>query len=150
VPAPHRAIIRHIPRPLRHVVRAPIQPPPPQPQTPPPPAPPPAAPAAPSTDELAQFAAAMHRALQDALIFPDGAQMAHEYGVVRIRFLYLDGAVSDISVIRSSGFPELDAAAVETARVAHYPPPPQDFAGHTESVDVDVIFPQAAPSVDSD
>jgi len=147
-PATHH-IPRHIPRPPKHVVQAPVQPV--QPPTPPPPAaPPPSAPAAPNTDELAQFAAAMHRALQDALIFPDGAQMAHESGVVRIRFLYQDGAVSNIIVISSCGFPELDQAAVETARVAHYPPPPPDFAGRTESVDVDVIFPAAAPSVDSD
>ncbi len=83
-------------------------------------------------------------------MFPDSAQMAHEYGTVRIEFTYLDGVVSNISVIRSCGFPELDEAAVQTARIAHYPPPPPDFAGHTESVDVDVVFPMAAPSVDSD
>jgi len=147
MPAPHRTVMRHIPRPVKHVTAAV---PPALPQTPPPPSPPPAAPAAPSVNELAQFAAAMHRALQDALIFPDSAQMAHQSGVVRIRFSYLDGVVSNITVIQSCGFPELDEAAVETARVAHYPPPPADFAGHVETVDVDVIFPQADTSVDSD
>jgi protein TonB len=150
-PVLHHVATRHIPRPVHHVITPPVvQPPPPLPATPPPPAPPPAAAAPPSEDELAQFAAAMHRALQEALIFPDSAQMAHESGTVRIRFDYLDGAVSNITVISSCGYPELDEAAVQTARAAHYPPPPSDFAGHTENMDVDVIFPAAAPSVDSD
>jgi protein TonB len=150
-PVPHHVAAHHIPRLVHHIITPKVvQPPQPLPAAPPPPAPPPAAAAPPSQDELAQFAAAMHRAIQEALIFPDSAQMAHESGTVRIRFDYLDGAVSNITVIASCGYPELDDAAVETARAAHYPPPPADFAGHTTSVDVDVIFPAAAPSVDSD
>lgn len=150
-PVPHHIATRRIPRPVHHVITPPVvQPPPPLPATPPPPAPPQAAAAPPSQDELAQFAAAMHRALQAALIFPDSAQMARESGTVRLHFVYLDGQVSSITVISSCGYPELDEAAVETARVAHYPPPPSDFAGHPEGMNVDVVFPAAAPSVDSD
>ena len=96
------------------------------------------------------FEAELHRAVQEALIFPTAAQLDHEYGTVSVRFTYLDGVVSDISVVHSCGYPVLDAAAVETARSAHYPLPPPSFAGRTETLDIDVVFPLAAPSVDSD
>ncbi len=94
----------------------------------------------------------MRRAVQEAAtnITPEAAEMAHEVGVVRISFSYADGAVSNITIIASSGFPLLDKAAIEAAQIAHYPPQPPDFAGRTDNIVVDVIFREQATDVDSD
>ncbi len=112
--------------------------------------PPPPAPAAPSAGELDLFQAAMRRAVQAAAIDPEAAEMAHEFGVVRVEFTYRDGVASDIQVIGSSGFPLLDDAARQAVRNANYPPQPPDFAGRTDVVVVDVIFRPTAANVDSD
>jgi protein TonB len=122
------------------VAEAPVEPAPP----------PPPAPAAPSAGELDLFQAAMRRAVQAAAIDPEAAEMAHEFGVVRVEFTYRDGVASDIQVIGSSGFPLLDDAARQAVRNANYPPQPPDFAGRTDVVVVDVIFRPTAANVDSD
>jgi protein TonB len=98
------------------------------------------------------FKAAMRRAVQAAAVGlePASAMMAHESGVVTLEFIYLNGVVSNVVVVASSGFPLLDDAAVQGARNAAYPPAPPDFAGQTEHVQVDVVFRSAAVSVDSD
>jgi protein TonB len=150
--APNRPVIHHPPRPRpRHVTPPPIQPPPvvQTPPTPTPP-PPPAAPAAPSAGELALFQAEMRRAVQAAAVNPAAAQMAHEAGVVRVEFTYLNGAASDIEVIGSSGFSLLDDAARDAVRNAAYPPQPPDMAGQPDDIVVDVIFRPAATNIDGD
>jgi protein TonB len=148
--APNRPVIHHPPRP-RHVTPPPVQPPPVV-QTPPTPAPPPpaAAPAAPSAGELDLFQAAMRRAVQAAAVNPAAAQMAHEAGVVRVEFTYLNGVASNIDVIGSSGFALLDDAARNAVRNAAYPPQPPDMAGRADDIVVDVIFRPAPADVDGD
>lgn len=83
-------------------------------------------------------------------VYPQVAQMNHETGTPEVTFSYLNGQVTDITLARSSGFPLLDAAALQAARIAKYPAPPADFAGHVYTVTVEVIFEMAAPSVDGD
>jgi protein TonB len=148
--APNRPVIHHLPRP-RHITRPPVQPPPvvQTPPTPTPP-PPPAAPAAPSAGELDLFQAEMRRAVQEAAVNPAAAQMAHEAGVVRLEFTYLNGVASNIEVVASSGFPMLDDAAEAAVRNAAYPPQPPDMAGRADAIVVDVIFRAAAADVDGD
>ncbi len=152
-PPPPRPSVHHV---VRHYIRPkPVTPPPvvepPVQQTPPAP-PPPAAPQAPTGGEVDAFRAAMKRAVQAVVnqVYPAAAQMAHETGVLYITFTYLNGVVTDISLAQSSGFPLLDQAGLQAARIAQYPPPPPGFAGRTYSVTVSVIFQLAAPSVDSD
>jgi protein TonB len=145
-PAEHH-IARHVPPPPKPLpVTPPVdQTPPPTPSPPPPPAP-----AAPSAGELDLFRAAMRAAVRRAAVTPEAAQMAHEAGVTRVGFTFLDGTVSNVLVVASSGFPLLDDAAMQAVREARYPPVPPDIRGQAESVQVDVIFRQVATDVDSD
>jgi periplasmic protein TonB len=148
-----------IPRPAQHFVRhyvKPTPPPPPVPQPPapvtPPAPPPPPAIAAPTGGQVDAFAAAIKRALQaDAnSVYPRAAQLAQEAGSPQLTFTYLNGVVTNIALTRSSGFPLLDSAALQDARIAQYPPPPAGFAGRTYQITVSVDFELAAPTVDGD
>jgi periplasmic protein TonB len=114
--------------------------------------PPPAAPPAPTGGQVDAFSAAIKRALQAHAnqVYPQAAQMAHEMGEPQLTFTYLNGVVTDISLTRSSGFPLLDAAALQDARIAAYPPPPQGFEGRTYHITVTVTFQMAAPEIDAD
>lgn len=109
-------------------------------------------PPAPSLGEVDQFRSAMRGAVQGVAnqVYPQAAQMAHETGAPEVSFTYCNGVVTDIALARSSGFPLLDAAAMQAARIAHYPLPPSGFAGRTYTVTVAVIFQMAAPNVDGD
>ncbi|MDR3522110.1 MAG: TonB family protein [Acidocella sp.] len=145
----HHAVTK--PPPPKHVVTPPPVTPPPVEQTPPTPTPPPPpAPAAPSAGELDLFRTAMRVAVRQAARTPPAAAMAHQFGVTRVSFTFLDGVVSNIAVVNSSGYPMLDEAAMQAVRDAHYPPVPPDMAGHADSVLVDVIFHPVETSVDSD
>ncbi len=151
VPPPPRPAAHHV---VRHVVPPRPVPPPPQVVQPPQPVAPPAPPrpVPPSMGEVDLFRLAMRQAVQAVAndVYPPGAANAHESGAPQISFTYLDGAVSDIAVARSSGYPLLDAAAMQAVRIAHYPPEPADFHGQAERITVAVIFQLAAPSVDAD
>ncbi|WP_428376648.1 TonB family protein [Lichenicoccus sp.] len=131
------SIPRHQPTPVPPVPRAPA------------PAPPPAA-AAPSAAMSASFEAALRAAVQASLIYPAGAQAAHENGVARVRFSYLDGRIGDIVIETSTGFPVLDQAARQTVRDATYPATPRDFAGHRLALEVLVVFRAADSDMESD
>jgi protein TonB len=117
-------------------------------QTPPPPPVPPA----PTGGQVDAFSAAIKRALQAHAnqVYPQAAQMAHETGSPELTFTYLNGVVTGIALTRSSGFPVLDAAALEDARIAAYPAPPNGFEGRTYHITVEVNFEMAAPDVDGD
>lgn len=146
-----------LPRPAQHVFRHYVRPklPPPvvqPPVVPTPPAPsPPPAPAAPSAGELDRFRAAMRRAVQAVVnsVYPQAAQMANETGTVYVTFIYTDGVVSDVELAQSSGYPLLDKAALEAARIAQYPLPPAGLA-RDYSVKVPVTFQLAATDVSGD
>jgi protein TonB len=150
-PPPPRPAVHHVfhrpppPKPIVPPIVQPIVPPVVQPveQTPP-------APAAPSAGELDLFRAAMRAAVRRAAITPDAAAMAHEAGITRVSFTFLDGVPSDISIAASSGYPLLDDAAMQAVRDARYPAVPADMRGLAESVQVDVIFHLSDTSVDSD
>jgi protein TonB len=98
------------------------------------------------------FRAEMRNAIQATAtgIEPNAAIMAHETGVTTISFTYLNGVVSNIVVVSSSGFPLLDNAAVEAVRIAHYPAPPPDFAGSPHTVTIPITCSATAADVDSD
>ena len=67
-----------------------------------------------------------------------------------LHWLIALAVVTNIAVTQSSGFPMLDAAALQDARIAQYPPPPEGFTGRTYQIRVSVIFRLAAVSVDGD
>ncbi|HQT64837.1 MAG TPA: energy transducer TonB [Acidocella sp.] len=147
-PVPHHTVT-HKPPPPKHVDTPPPVTPPPVDQPPPAPTPP-QAPPAPSAGELDLFRAAMRTAVRQAARTPSSAAMAHEFGIARVSFNFQDGAVSNIAVVTSSGYPLLDQAAMQAVRDAHYPPVPPDMVGHADSVQVDVIFRPVDTAVDSD
>jgi protein TonB len=135
-PAAH---IRHDEPPHpRPPITPPVQDVPPQPQTPPPPPTPPA----PTGGQVDAFAAAIKRALQAHAneVYPQSAQLAHQTGAPELTFTYLNGQVSNIALARSSGFPLLDEAALQDARISSYPPPPKGFEGRTYTITVNVEF----------
>jgi protein TonB len=111
--------------------------------------PPPPAPAAPSAGQVDLFRDAVRRAVQQVAnsVYPQGAQ---ESGEVEITITYLNGRALSVTLARSSGFPLLDAAALDAGRIAQYPLPPPAFANHVFPWTVTVIFQQAAPSLDGD
>lgn len=151
-PPPPRPVAQHIihhavpPRPLPPPPKA-VQPPP-QPQTPPPPP----QPAPLSQGEVDLFRLAMHQAVQAVAdrVYPRAAQDANEAGTAEVQFTYENGVVTNITLAHTSGYPLLDAAALEGARIAQYPAPPANFAGRTCYVTVDMTFRPAAPTVDGD
>jgi len=155
-PPPPRPAAHHITR--QFVAARPKYTPPPPPQPPQPPQPvaqtppPPPAPPAPTGGQVDAFSAAIKRALQAHAdqLYPQAAQAAHETGAPELTFIYLNGVVNGISLTRSSGFPLLDAAALEDARIAAYPPPPSGFAGRIYHITVTVSFQMAAPDIDGD
>jgi protein TonB len=134
--AVHRTIHHRTSKPLPQVV-AQSRPDIPQQLPPQPPAP---RPQMASGSEMSDFSAACRRAVQAALIYPDFARMNGQQGVVGIQFLYRDGVVSNVEVVRSSGQPALDAAAKSTVRGSQLPRPPKDLAGTTLTIDVNVVF----------
>ena len=149
------------PRPVHHVVPHHVVPPQPRPQPAPPPKPqpvtPPAPPApalppAPSQGEVDAFRLAMRNAVQGVAnrVYPQAAQMAREGGTPEITFIYRNGVVSDIALAHSSGFPLLDQAALQAARIAHYPAPPPGFAGRSYDVTVEVIFEMTSQDMNPD
>ncbi len=146
------------PRVVHHVVHHPpppappkprIQPPPtPAPATrptmpvaPPPPPPPPRKP--PKADVAAlrmSFEALLREAVQDAVHYPESARLMQVEGRTLVGFTFIDGRVSQVHVVKSSGVPSLDSAALRAVRTAPYPQPPAALAGHALSFVIWVRF----------
>lgn len=111
-------------------------PPPILPVQPPPLVRPPLAPAAitpqlhapPTPSQIAVFEGLVRHALQLSVNshYPPAAKQHGEQGVAWVHFEYFDGTVSALRLVKSTGLPLLDKAALATVRDAHYPrPPPQ-------------------------
>lgn len=74
--------------------------------------------------------------------YPDSSRYRREEGVAQVTFtLRRDGEVLDVRLARSSGFPELDAEAVQLIRRASpLPTPPAELPGEPVSVTAPVRF----------
>jgi periplasmic protein TonB len=159
-PPPPRPVV-HPPVPVHHAAPPrPTTPPPPAPapapsETPPPaaapnapatdptppaPPPPPAPAAAPVSTADPSFDAALRSAIESALRYPESARMAGISGRARVAFTYLDGSVSDVRIVVSSGVGLLDRAALAAVRDAVYPKPAPEFVGKTLSKQLWVTF----------
>jgi TonB family protein len=64
----------------------------------------------------------------------------HREGRAQVAFAYVDGAVENISLIRSSRSGLLDQAALAAVRRAAYPHPPTALQGVRFALDVWVNF----------
>lgn len=87
----------------------------------------PAQPPQTSAGLVAEFGARMLRAINDQKVYPKASLLKGETGETVVSFDYVDGAVSNIRVDRSSGFHDLDAAAVEAVQRAVLPPKPAEL-----------------------
>jgi protein TonB len=137
---PQRVAAPPAPAPMQMPTPAPVAPVPSAASTeaPPPPAPA-AAPPAPS-GPTPSFEGALRAAIQAALHYPEAARMAGMSGRARVGFHYRDGAVSDVTVVVSSGMAMLDRAALAAVRDANCPKPEAAFAGKTLSEQLWVNF----------
>ena len=92
----------------------------------------PSAPAA-SRVSLDEWQSQVIRRLDQNKIYPGDAKQRGEQGAVEIMFsVDSTGRVSGVGLARSSGFPALDQAALDTARATSpLPPPPEGLAGRS-------------------
>lgn len=83
-----------------------------------------------NASEISAYKAALQRALQRRASnsYPQREKMMRKTGTVTIKFSVLpSGAISNVSVVNSSGNSNLDAAAVKSAGSVKMPPPPAGF-----------------------
>ncbi|MFA9487714.1 MULTISPECIES: TonB family protein [unclassified Mannheimia] len=93
-----------------------------------------------NASELSAYKTALQRALQRKAnnSYPQREKMMRKTGTVTIKFtLTSSGAISNVSVVNSSGNSNLDNAAVRSAQAVSMPPPP---AGFPSSVTVPIRF----------
>lgn len=93
-----------------------------------------------NASELSAYKTALQRALQRKAnnSYPQREKMMRKTGTVTIKFTVTSsGAISNVSVINSSGNSNLDNAAVNSAQAVSMPPPP---AGFPPSVTVPIKF----------
>ncbi|MEG9498510.1 TonB family protein [Mannheimia indoligenes] len=93
-----------------------------------------------NASELSAYKTALQRALQRKAnnSYPQREKMMRKTGTVTIKFtLTSSGAISNVSVVNSSGNSNLDNAAVKSAQAVSMPPPP---AGFPPSVTVPIKF----------
>ncbi|MDX5930993.1 TonB family protein [Acidiphilium acidophilum] len=121
-PPPPRPVPRHVARPIPrpHPVKPAPAIVPPRPQ-PPPPAP--VVSAAEVETATARYAALVHSSVQADLRVPEMVSMMHLRGVTVVAITIApSGALMGVSVLRSSGAPPIDRAAVASVRATRFPP----------------------------
>ena len=82
-------------------------------------------------------------AIQAALRYPPSAAMMGSDGRARVAFGIRDARPDAIRLVRSTGFPQLDLAALAAVRQAAYPSPPVGIAGREMAMLVWVEFHRA-------
>ncbi|OIQ66383.1 gram-negative bacterial tonB protein [mine drainage metagenome] len=110
------------------------------PVQPPPPPPPPRVQAPDAATVQADFAARLRSAIQSAVHYPRAAQMMQLQGSALVAFTWLDGDISALSIVHSTGSSMLDAAALAAVRDAFMPPTPQALRGRTLTFSIRVRF----------
>ena len=96
----------------------------------------------------ARFEDQVRAAVQSAMRYPYAAKLAHIAGRAKVSFKYVDGRVSGVRVITSSGYDVLDSAARQAVSAAAYPPPPKNLAGTSIPFEVWVRFYLSGPASD--
>lgn len=130
-PVPVHHHIVHKPKPVPHMSA-----PPPPPQPAPQPAP---IPAAVQESALEAYAGAVHQVVQADLKVPQMVEMMHLSGVTGLALrIAPDGTLLAARVIRSSGAPPIDRAALAAVRATHFPRFTPDMPHHPITVDIAV------------
>lgn len=81
------------------------------------------------TNAQARFEDQVRTAVQSAMVYPYAARSSHISGQTQVSFNYMDGQVSALKVVVSSGSSMLDHAALLAVSAASYPPPPKHLKG---------------------
>jgi protein TonB len=105
--------------------------------------------ATPAIARAADTSAHVDTTVSTQTIYPAKSQDAGEQGNVVLSVnVGRDGLPSRIRVAQSSGFADLDTAAVETAINWHYVPATHDGEPHPQEIAVQVVYrlPQPAPA----
>ncbi len=88
-----------------------------------------AAAAAPSRAGIDSYEGRLRAAIQAALRYPPAASMMGSNGRARVSFTIRDARPADIRLVRGTGSPQLDDAALSAVRQAAYPRPPTAISG---------------------
>lgn len=132
-PPPHNVPTPQPPQPQPLSEVPPIPTPIPTPNAVPvqPPSPPPIPTSKPVNQDtiMAEFTASMHAAIEAQKQYPKEAILAGDTGTVTLSFDYVNGAVSNVKVDKSSGSRSLDRAAIQAVNKATMPPKPAELAG---------------------
>jgi periplasmic protein TonB len=83
----------------------------------------------PSVGVADDFSHMMLRAINEQKVYPKLQLVKGVTGETVISFDYVDGVVSDVHVVRSSGSYELDQAAMQAVQRAALPPKPAELSG---------------------
>jgi protein TonB len=100
----------------------------------------------PAISQAADTRAHVDTSVSTETIYPQKSQDAGEQGNVVLSVnVARDGMPMHIRVAQSSGFADLDTAAIETAMNWHYVPAMHDGEPHPQEIDVRVVYelPQA-------
>ena len=105
------------------------------------PAPPAAATSRPQAPSRAGFEAEIRAAIAKAKVYPDAARERGIEGAAQLEIsVARDGHLLQTKLLRSSGDPQLDAAALGAARNAMLPPAPAALPGSSFRIEVGVSF----------
>jgi protein TonB len=87
------------------------------------------------------YRAALGAWLESHKRYPESARERNEQGSAVLRFhVERSGRVLDYAVVRSSGYPDLDAAVEQMMRGAYLPPFPGDMTASDVEVSVTIRF----------
>jgi TonB family protein len=81
-------------------------------------------------DLSAIYNARLKAAVQSVFQVPAAAQALNFKGRAQVEFTIKNGVVSDIHLVKGSGFGMVDRAAIKAVESAPYPLPPQELQGH--------------------
>jgi TonB family protein len=107
---------------------------------PPPPPPPPPTVNNEAAEKEASFAAQLKAAIITARVYPPAARMMGTHGKTKLGFTFQDGVSSQIHIIKSSGSPMFDQAAIQAVTAAPVPPIPESLKGKKVNYEVEVVF----------
>lgn len=125
---PPKPIPRPKPRPLPRKPVPHVAPPRP---SPPPPPPQPAVSAAEIESATARYAGMVHQAVQADLQVPRLVEMMHLRGIATVSIrIAPSGTLLGVSIVRSSGAPPIDRAAIALVRATSFPPFSGDMPHH--------------------
>lgn len=92
------------------------------------------------TSMIAQLESEMRNRIDAAKVYPRSAILAGKEGDVTVQFTYLNGKVSDIEVLHTSGNRALDRETVQAVARAVIPEPPPELVGQSIPMQITIVY----------